>query len=523
MTLTASDIPRLEAALRDLTKLIKAVQYYPPGHPALGTAVNGTRQSLAPLLASGESLICTVRKEGFFVDDKPVGAQNQILQKLAPYLFSRRVQSLVFLPDLLAADLRGFALALALDPGDIRKRGGIKEVLLQHRVTTIWANETDLSRILQERAEAEQRIAEEKVQVGEDDLAAPDDDQRSLSDVLAALRRPQPEGEYRRLHQELVPLARLHATLDGCGKLLEALTLLCQHVTERQREKVQRDIANQTLVLLTDPPTISLLIDYLCDKDLAETSRRLLIRIFAFLHDKTARPLMDRLCTDDNANRRKVLVEALIAQKRQILPIMEEYLRDDRWYVVRNAVSIIGEVREPDSARLLPPLLRHEDIRVCREAIRALTRIGGRGAVLILIEATQDKDEEISRQALLSLGVIKDSAAIPALERILDQGDFFMKKAGKKRDAIQTLGEIGAPEAAPPLIRILGTRRLFKRRLHDTLRAAAAQALAEIDHPRTLAALEKAADDSSPEVARQAFSALKQFNRLLQKHGNQPT
>lgn len=522
MTLTASDIPQLEIALRDLTKLIKAVQYYPAAHPALQAAVAGNRQSLDPLLRSGDSLICNVRKEGFFSDDKPVGAQNQILQKLAPYLFARRVQSLVFLPDLLDADLLGFAQALALDPTEIRKRGGIKEALLQHQVTTIWANETDLSRILQERAQAEARIAEEQqlAQNGMEEALIDPADQNSLDQVLAALRQPQQEQDYRQLQQELVPLARLHATPEGCGKLLEALALLCQHVSDRQRDKSQREIANQSLTLLTDPPTIELLINFLCAKDLADNNRKLLLKVFAFLHNRTARLLMDRLTVEDNAHHRRLLMDALVAQKRNILPIMAEYLRDERWYVVRNAVTIIGEVREPESARLLPPLLHHEDIRVCREAIRALTRIGGRGAVQILIDAVQDKEEEISRQALLSLGAIKDSAAIPTLQRILEQGDFFLKRLGKKRDAIQTLGEIGAPEAAPALIQLLASRRLFKRRQHDSLRAAAAQALAEINHPQVQPALEKAADDPSPDVARQATSALKIHNRLLQKNGH---
>jgi hypothetical protein len=107
---------QLEAGLRELTKLIKAVQYYPAGHPSLKSAVQDARSAFLPLIEQEQNLICLVRKEGFFLDDRPVGPQNQILQKLAPFLFSRRVQSLTLLPDLTLADLNVFARSLTIEP-----------------------------------------------------------------------------------------------------------------------------------------------------------------------------------------------------------------------------------------------------------------------------------------------------------------------------------------------------------------------------------------------------------------------
>jgi len=515
---------QLEAALRELTKLIKAVQYYPHGHPSLKSSVMAAREAFMPLLQDDQNLICTVRKEGFFLADKPVGAQNQILNKLAPFLFSRRVQSLTVLPDLSATDLSAFAHALAVDPAEIRRQGGLKEMLLRVQVTTVWINETDLSQIFAEKEKIEAVMLEQAPVFDEEgQLVLPEQEQpevKTLKTILKQIRQERDVERYRSLMFELLTAVRSRMTDDSRGEILEAYALLCHHSSNSSFLPELREAANQMLVQLTDAAMLDYLIDTLCLKNLSDKARQLLKRILVYLHNKSIDHLMSRLTEEDNAHNRRILVEALVEQGPNALPVIAVYLTDERWFVVRNAVSIIGDIRHASGAGYLNPLLHHEDIRVCREAIRSLTRIGGSDAAKILLEAIDDKDQEISRQALLSLGVVKDPSAVPVLLRIVQRGDFFMARSGQKKDALHALGEIGSADAVPPLVELLKKRRIFKRREHNELRALAAQALGDIGHPDAIPALEAVYKSASGDVARQANAALKLLSRIRDQHGS---
>ena len=66
----------LENALKNLVKLIKAVQYYPPSHPSLKQSLHETARSLLDLIVDDDEFICSVRKDGFYLEDKPVGQDH---------------------------------------------------------------------------------------------------------------------------------------------------------------------------------------------------------------------------------------------------------------------------------------------------------------------------------------------------------------------------------------------------------------------------------------------------------------
>jgi HEAT repeat protein len=163
-------------------------------------------------------------------------------------------------------------------------------------------------------------------------------------------------------------------------------------------------------------------------------------------------------------------------------------------------------------------VLRHKDVRVRRETIRALTKIGGQSAVGILLRAVEEADPDLRRQALLSLGAMKNPAAVPTLLRLLTQPDLLLKKVDVRKEAARALGEIGSPEATPALVDILRHRRFWGRSTYDELRTVAAQALGDLRDPAAIQALEKATGDRSNDVARAAVQALNQMTRG-EEHG----
>jgi len=229
--------------------------------------------------------------------------------------------------------------------------------------------------------------------------------------------------------------------------------------------------------------------------------------------EKISRRLMMLLAEESVAGNRKLLADILVRIGAAAIPVMQEHLFDERWYVVRNAVAILGEIRNQETLLHLTPLLEHKEVRVRRETIRALAKIGGQKAVSILLQAAESNDQELRRQALLSLGAIRAASATPTLLKLLEQSDWSRRTIDIKKDAIRALGEIRAAEAVTALTAVLGKRRFLRRALNDELRVAAAAALGDIGEEHARPALEKVLQDSNPEVARAAAKALAQLEK----------
>ncbi|MBE0501902.1 MAG: HEAT repeat domain-containing protein, partial [Desulfuromonadales bacterium] len=150
---------------------------------------------------------------------------------------------------------------------------------------------------------------------------------------------------------------------------------------------------------------------------------------------------------------------------------------------------------------------------VRRETIRSLTKIGGTNAIGILLRTVAEGDVEMSKQALLSLGAMKCTIAIPTLINLIRTMPTTTRTVMTKKEAIKSLGEIGSNEAISALIEVLQKKSVWKRRMTDELRATAAFALSLIGGEEAVRSLEIASDDKSEPVARAASKALKQLKR----------
>ena len=509
---------QIATALIWLVKQIKALRYYPPGHPALRAAAEESLRGFQPLLENSRHLSLTVRKDGFLLGDQPVVSNQQVLGQLATFCFARRIQSLTVLPDLSVADLHRFVHTLALPPQEIHAQGGMPAILERARVTTIWVNELDLATILERKQRLEEQPPEntdgtiEKEQPPSH-LTAAQLQALELEKLLRMLEQAQDDQRFRRLLQELIPLLRLNLIPENRWLVLRAMTLLCRNATDKKGSEIRRAHAlNAIGQLVTDEMTDYLAASLTCSEG-TEQTRKLLSNVLAFQGDKVVRRLMKLLAEEDTLAGRSLLADVLARIGTVAVPVLQEHLFDERWYVVRNAVLIIGRIRSQESLVHLTPLLEHQDIRVRRETIRALARIGSQRAVDILLQTAESDDQELRRQALLSLGAIRAASAIPTLLKLLEQPNWSRRSIDIKKDAIRALGEIRSAEAVPSLAALLGKRRFLRRALNDELRVAAAAALGEIGEESARPTLERATADRAASVARAAAQALVQLQK----------
>ena len=255
------------------------------------------------------------------------------------------------------------------------------------------------------------------------------------------------------------------------------------------------------------------LFDFLIHEQTDKKVRQTLIKILVFTRDKTSLPMMSRLAEEKQAGARKLLAEVLAKCGVAAEPALFDFLNDDRWYVARNVIAILGEIRSQASLEYLPSFLQHEDLRVQRETIRTLTKIGGQTAIDILIKAAQSSDQDLCRQALLSLGAMRAESAVPVLRKLLQQSGWNQQTMDLKKDAIRALGEIRCKDALDDLLAIANRKRLLRRRPNEELRIAAIHALGELGERSVHDALEAFTNESSVAVARAAAKALKQVDK----------
>jgi HEAT repeat protein len=511
----------IATALTGVVKQIKSVRYYPAKHPALQAAAKESLRCFEPILGGGSHLSVTIRKECFLFDDSPVAKSNQVITQLATFCFARRIQHLTFLADLNSSDLHHFVHYLLLDPQTLQKQGGIQVILEKARLTTIWTNIRDLDNILKRREEIEALPEDPEfdpaaVLTGGEgvDEGQAQADALDLETLLIRMEQEGNDAHFQEAIQKLIPLLRLQLNDEQRPQVMRAFLLLCRCATGKQYSEVRRQNARLGLGQLSTDTTTDYLVAYLAAEETEKKTRNTLTQILAFMGSKITNRLMQLLADENSVPKRKLLHEVLVRNGPTSLPVINEYLSDDRWFVVRNAVALLGDIRSQESLAELTLLLQHDEIRVRRETIRALTRIGGKRAIKILLETAASDDQELRRQAILSLGAMRAAVAAPTLMTTLKRKNWSQRGIDLKKDTIHALGEIRDPEAIPELLKILKKKSWLHRQLNDELRVAAAAALGDIAEESTRYDLEKTTNDKNKAVARAAAQALMQLNKV---------
>lgn len=161
-----------------------------------------------------------------------------------------------------------------------------------------------------------------------------------------------------------------------------------------------------------------------------------------------------------------------------VIPALLPFLGDSRWYVVRNAVGILGKVGDESTFLSVVNTLDHAHPRVRLEAVRALGVVGGRMAVTPLLRSLADPDPAVRSAAIRVLGGLRDDEAVSALHGLVTgPGLKAPDDLAIKHEAINALAAIGTPGARNALAELAGRRAWFWNRVERRIRDMAAEAL----------------------------------------------
>ena len=185
---------------------------------------------------------------------------------------------------------------------------------------------------------------------------------------------------------------------------------------------------------------------------------------------------LDLLADEEDRGRRAFLVGLAVGlATEERLEVLTDRLDDDRWFVVRNLVTILGRLGYSDAAADLIPLIDHPNPSVRREVVRALVQTAGSDAVVHLRYAADDRDPSVRHAALGALPGIRGEAAARALADIARQAVHH----DDQQRAIELLAAHSSPRRAE-LLRELASRR-SKPRLPRSLRRVAKRAAKDVE------------------------------------------
>ncbi|MDH4163555.1 MAG: HEAT repeat domain-containing protein [Nitrospirota bacterium] len=192
--------------------------------------------------------------------------------------------------------------------------------------------------------------------------------------------------------------------------------------------------------------------------------------------------LLELLAEEKDRSVRRYLLDLLKDMGKNQIEMLGERLNDERWYFVRNIVSIIGESKADESIALLEKVAGHKNHQIRLEVIKGLLGIGGKKAAALLARFLKDSDEDIQITAVRGLGSIHGTGK----EELQAVTEFVREHAAKWKtletalEGIKTLARIGDRDTQQFLQQYQKVRWWRSRKPQEQLRATSAAAINEI-------------------------------------------
>ena len=335
-------------------------------------------------------------------------------------------------------------------------------------------------------------------------LASADLSRVTTEQALGALDEARSVDETTKALDDLVSLAEYSVRV---GKTMTVGDLL-NGVVERERRLKDGDIKRAYVMSVRrmSKPALLRAVATLIPKK--PERRQQYYEILMRTGEEGADALIEQITQAATADDRKRLFEVL-TELEMAVPALKRMLGDSRWFVVRNAADLLGEMVATQAEGALVALLRHSDDRVRRSATNALLRLGTPEALKGIYEAVSDESPDVRIQAAAALSTKKDGKTSTTLIRAIeDESDADVQLA-----MIAALGRVATADAVQKLVKMAEPENRLFRKKAVNLRVAAVQALGEARTPAALSALRELLADKDRDVRDTATRALAHTTR----------
>jgi HEAT repeat protein/PBS lyase HEAT-like repeat-containing protein len=331
-------------------------------------------------------------------------------------------------------------------------------------------------------------------------FAAPDKSRGSIASDFARLDATTGENEITKLLDGVAGAAESAFREGDSETLALAMAGIVQREGSAGNENVRRAYGAAVRRLAKKPILAAVAALLTTHREMYDE----LFAVFARTGDDGAEALIERLNAAQSLAERRVHFDSLRKLKAGI-QVLIHHLGDSRWYVVRNAADLLGEMSANDAEPKLTELLQHDDDRVRKAAVSALSKMTGAGAVKGLAASLDDGAPGVRMRAAAALGNAKTPAAAAALIKHLEREDV----AEVQHACLGSLGKIASGDAIRFLTKAAQPEGRIFRKKSTAYRVAAVRALGEARTPAAMGALQNLLHDKEKDVREAVFWAVR--------------
>ncbi|MEE8575316.1 MAG: HEAT repeat domain-containing protein [Thermodesulfobacteriota bacterium] len=489
--------------LNELVKAVKTLKLYPKGHPNLDDVLKICADQLRKGATEEGQIKWTIDSTGFFYKGKPLLQGHPGAIQIARDFFMRKTKEITFTPEFTDRDLKAFLQLLFVDHRELAVMGGAEVFLAKKELTGILLNEMryeELQKLIDDLKEEDEEEEEELLEeIALDEEPVEEVQQVSLSDLIEQIDKEKDLLKYNELclkiDNKITPLQ----DQKNANALFAVLKTFYHHtLPDAELPDSAVNMASSRVTELLDKAMLELLTEKLAVKEGIDFSitQQILLRGGV----DTQKLLLDQLLSIGDAKHRRNVFNTLVLFGEELRPEIENRITDNRWFAVRQMVALLGELGGDESLFLLEKTYDHEDIRVKKEVLKAITRIPSHRSFTLLLEALKDKNKSIQGQAVISLGILKDPAAVEPLAEIATKRDTFNESIGLRKEAIKALGILGDPKAIPYLKSIVMAKIWIGKNTYDDLRSLSCVSLGKIGGPEAIEIITKASEKYSENI-----------------------
>jgi HEAT repeat protein len=218
-------------------------------------------------------------------------------------------------------------------------------------------------------------------------------------------------------------------------------------------------------------------------------------------------PLVKSLGELQHYKARRVVCSALSHLGQDHADLIARGLDDERWYVVRNLVIVLGRIGTSNILNYLKKTIKHEDYRVRKETINAAAKVTSGDNTDFMIMALSDPDVKIQMSSLKYLVENKVVRAFNPIENIIKDKKFRDRPPEQINKFLEAYALLGQDKALV-LLKPLALKRMFLASAKDErLKIMAITALGKIRTTESVNILKKLAKAKKGKIASAAMKA----------------
>ncbi|MCX7995030.1 MAG: HEAT repeat domain-containing protein [candidate division WOR-3 bacterium] len=279
-----------------------------------------------------------------------------------------------------------------------------------------------------------------------------------------------------------------------------------KHLVRKEKSLLEKKhIVIKTVAEIKDHNYVPELISLLWDQGSYVEAREALIA----MADYSIPMLIDTLKDAEDKGVRMKILDVLVHMGEKVIPAAIELLSSPEWYIRRNGLYILGELKAVAALEHIGQLVGDSDERVQYTAIECLNKIDGERIYEFLKTGLKSRHRSVVILAmkLLPRADVKDRLSevsnwIKQRKAIPDE-----KEEQFRRSVIEVLGEKGDDSVVDNLLEVLEERALFKNEVLHATKIAALNALYRIGTPKAIEVLKN--------ISNQKDSALASVSREL--------